>query len=345
MSKYTNQKMTLARHAKGDLEANIFKLVEEAAPEPAPGQILVRNFLASLEPGLAGAITGEDYLIPPLPVGADIPAFTVGTVIQSRSPAFREGDAVHIHGGWREYAAVDAEPNVPAQMRPFKLDLTRARHETWLAILGLSGFTAYIGMNVIAKPGANETVVVSAAAGAVGGIAGQYAKLSDARVIGIAGGPVKCAYVSDKLNFDEAIDYKAGMLASALDRVCRDGIDVYFENVGGEVLDAVWPRLNTYARIPLCGQVSQYSQSEKPVGPNLFEATIKRLKLIGFMGLDPHYAEYFPEFQRETLSAIEREVLDLNIDIVDGLENAGAAWMDLFSGKNMGKRLLRIGSP
>ena len=345
MNTLTNRKMTLARHAKGDLQANIFKLVEEAAPEPATGQILVRNHLVSLEPGLAGAITGEDYLIPPLAIGADIPAFTVATVIASRSPRFREGDMVHLHGGWKEHAVYDAEPAIPEQMRPFKIDPDRAAPETWLAMLGLSGFTAYLGINVIAKPQKSETVVVSAAAGAVGGMAGQFARLAGARTIGIAGGPTKCSYLVERLKFDEAIDYRAGALAKSLDRTCSNGIDVYFENVGGEVLEAVWPRLNTFARVPLCGQVSQYSQSDRPAGPNLFEATIKRVQLTGFMGLDPHHSEHFATFQRETLSAIERGQLDLNIDVVDGIENAAAAWLDLFTGGNMGKRLLRISTP
>lgn len=334
--------MTLARHAKGDIGADIFRLVEEPVPEPGPNQMLVKNALASLEPGLAGAVTGEDYLIPPLPIGADIPAFTVGTVISSRADAFREGDLVHIHGGWREYAVVDAEPQVPAQMRPFKLDLGRAPLESWLAMLGLSGFTAFIGMNLIAKAGPGDTVVVSAAAGAVGGMAGQMARLSGSRVIGIAGGPDKCHYVLKQLNFDDVIDYKGDNVPAALDRSCPDGIDVYFENVGGEVLNAVWPRLNTFARVPLCGQVSQYGQAERAAGPNLFEATIKRILLEGFMGLDPQHAEHFTSFQQETLSYIERQKMTLNIDIVEGLENAGSAWMGLFSGENMGKRLLRI---
>jgi len=280
-----NRKMTLARHAKGDLEPNIFKLVEEPVGKLNEGQILVRNAFASLEPGLAGAITGDEYLIKALEVGSDIPAFTVGTVVDSRSTLFKEGDAVHLHGGWKQYAVVDAEPPTPAQMHPFKLDLKQAPFETWLAMLGLSGFTAYIGMNLIAKPRQGETVVVSAAAGAVGGMAGQFAKLAGAQVVGVAGGKDKCDYVRNSLGFDDVVDYKTHSLESDFDQACPKGIDVYFENVGGEVLKAVWPRLNTYARVPLCGQVSQYSQSERAAGPNTLLMVWKMLAAHGWVYL------------------------------------------------------------
>lgn len=345
MTGAVNRRVVLARHAKGDLAPGIFRIEDVPVDEPGPGQILVRNHFASLEPGLAGAITGEAYLIAPMQIGAPVRATTVGTVVQSRSPLFAAGDAVQIQGSWQDYAVVDADPPVVAQLRPCKLDLQVAAAEQWLAMLGLSAFTAYLGIERIARTQPGETVVISAAAGGVGGMAGQYARLAGARVIGIAGGREKCAYVTDTLRFDAAIDYKSEPLPERLDRLCPDGIDVYFENVGGAVLDAVWPRLANFARVPLCGQVSQYGMAERPAGPNLFEATIKRLQLTGFMSLDARHADDFAAFQARTSAAIQAGEIDLRIDIADGLDNAESAWLGLLGGDNIGKRLLRISEP
>ena len=211
--------------------------------------------------------------------------------------------------------------------------------------LGMSAFTAYVGINIVAKPQPGETAVISAAAGAVGGMAGQYARIAGAKAVGIAGGEEKCRYVKEELKFDDALDYKKDDLGGQLDCHCPNGIDIYFENVGGAVLDAVWPRLNNYSRVPICGQVAQYQMSERPSGPNLFHAITKRITLTGIVVFDQPYSPYFKQFRGDTLQWLEQGKINLRLDIVDGLENAVQAWKGLLAGKNMGKRLLRISKP
>ncbi|SCW94253.1 hypothetical protein SAMN02927924_04461 [Sphingobium faniae] len=342
MSLNINRRIVLSRHSKGNIGADIFCIKEEEIPSPKDNELLVRNHLVSMEPGLAGAITGDDYLVPSLQIGDGITGFTIGTVVKSRSPKFQEGSLVHVRGGWQDFAVVSAEPDVPEQMRPFAIDLERVPAAIWISLLSLSAFTAYIGMHVVAKAARGDVVVVSAAAGAVGSVAGQVALANGARVIGIAGGPRKCAYLLNELKFDAAIDYQAPDFVEQLDAACPNGIDVYFENVGGQVLEAVWPRMNTFGRMPLCGQIAQYGAPARPRGPNLFEATIKRLTLTGIMGLDAIHGPYFAQFQKEILAAYERGQMKQRVDIVDGLENGPKAWLGLFSGGNIGKRLLKI---
>ena len=346
MAATTNRQMVLTRHVKGSPPDDVFSLVGISMAEPGPGQILIRNHLASVEPGIAGAITGEDvYAVPAYAVGDIIRSCTVGTVIKSRSPVFAEGDLVHAWGGWQDYAVLDATPDLAAQLCPYKIDTSRVPLETWMGPLGLSAFIAYIGIKLVANPRPGETAVISAAAGAVGGMAGQYARIAGARAVGIAGGQDKCHYVQEELKFDATLDYRKKNLGEQLDRHCPDGIDIYFENVGGAVLDAVWPRLNTFSRVPICGQIAQYQMSERPAGPNLFDAVIKRMTLTGIVVVDQPHSPYFEQFREDTLQWLEQGKIHLRLDIVDGLENAVQAWKGLLAGKNMGKRLLRISAP
>jgi NADPH-dependent curcumin reductase CurA len=272
-------------------------------------------------------------------IGQVMEGATVCEVVESKSDQLRPGDIVLAYLGWQEYATVPAKG-----LR--KLDPRAAPVSTALGVLGMPGLTAYTGLLNIGQPKAGETVVVAAAAGAVGSVVGQIAKIKGCRAVGVAGGAEKCAYVRDELGFDACVDHRSPDFRSALKNACPDGIDVYFENVGGAVLEAVIPMMNLFGRVPVCGLIAHYNASAPPEGPNqvpLLMAAIltKRLTFRGFIVTD--YSSQAADFQRDVGTWIREGRIKYREDIVDGLENTVSAFQGLLRGRNFGKLLVRVG--
>ena len=266
-------------------------------------------------------------------MGAVIEGRVVGEVVRSNHPGFREGDFAMGGYGWQLYSAVPGNGLL-------KLDHAEAPISTALGILGMPGMTAYIGLANIGQPKEGETVVVSAASGAVGAVAGQLAKRQGARVVGIAGGADKCRYVKDELGFDAALDHRSPDLGAALDKACPKGIDVYFENVGGAVQHAVFPRFNDFARMIMCGMISEYNDTAPRPGPNLMSVVRKRLRIQGFIVSDDW--QRYGEFRAVAAPLVKSGHLRYREDIVEGIDNAPAAFIGLLQGKNFGKLLVRL---
>src|SRR5439155_8449516 len=267
----------------------------------------------------------------PTVIGDVIAGRAVGQLVRSNDPAFRTGDYAAGGYGWQLYSAVPA-----SGLR--KLDPAEAPISTALGVLGMPGMTAYIGLSDIGQPKAGETVVVSAASGAVGAVAGQLAQKSGARVVGIAGGADKCRYVREELGFDAAVDHRSADLGAALDSACPNGIDVYFENVGGAVQQAVFLRLNDFGRVVMCGMISEYNDREPRPGPNLGAVVRKRLKIQGFIVSDQRHRQ--AEFRATVAPLVKSGRLKYREDIVDGLDRAPEAFIGLLQGKNFGKLLV-----
>jgi len=275
----------------------------------------------------------------PVPLGGVMQGESVATVIASKHPNYSEGDIVLAPTGWRTHALADR-----ADLR--KLDAAVVPVTTGLGVLGMPGFTAYAGLRVIGKPKPGETVVVAAASGPVGSLVGQLAKIAGARAVGIAGGPEKCAYVKDELRFDAAIDHRAADFPAQLAGACPNGIDVYFENVGGAIWQAVLPLLNKFARVPVSGLVAQYNGVGKGDGTDRLPATMreilsKRLTVRGFLNYE-FAAEHYAAFLREVGAGIADGRIRYREDIVDGLENAPEALIGMLEGRNFGKLIVRV---
>jgi NADPH-dependent curcumin reductase CurA len=275
----------------------------------------------------------------PVPLGGVMAGESVATVIASQHPRYSEGDVVLAHTGWRTHALSDR-----ADLR--KLDPAVAPVTTGLGVLGMPGFTAYGGLRVIGKPAPGETVVVAAASGPVGSLVGQLAKIAGARAVGIAGGPEKCAYVKEELRFDAAIDHRAPDFAAKLTAACPDGIDVYFENVGGAIWQAVLPLLNNFARVPVSGLIAQYNGVGKGDGTDRLPATMREilsrsLTVRGFMYYE-FAAEHYPAFLREVGAGIADGRIRYREDLVDGLERAPEAFIGMLEGRNFGKLIVRV---
>lgn len=301
--------------------------------------MLLANRYLSLDPYMRGRMSAAKSYAEPVAIGDTMVGATVAEVVASDNPGFRVGDTVLGFGGWQEFTASDGRG-----LR--KLDPSAAPVTTALGVLGMPGMTAYAGLRNIGRPKAGETVVVAAATGPVGSLVGQIAKRRGARAVGIAGGPEKCAYLRETLGFDAAIDHRAEDFPDALAAACPDGIDVYFENVGGAVFDAVLPLLNNFARIPVCGLVSAYNATELPDGPDrvplLMRAILsKRLHVQGFIVWD--YAAQEQDFLDEVGSWLRDGLIVHREDVVDGLENAPEAFAGLLKGRNFGKLIVRIG--
>jgi NADPH-dependent curcumin reductase CurA len=276
---------------------------------------------------------------PPVPLGGVMPGESVATVVVSNDPGYSEGDMVSAQTGWRTHALSDR-----ATLR--KLDPAIAPVTTALGVLGMPGFTAYGGLRVIGKPAPGETVVVAAASGPVGSLVGQLARTAGARAVGIAGGPEKCAYVKDELGFNAAVDHKAADFAAELAAACPDGIDVYFENVGGAVWQALLPLLNQFARVPVSGLVAQYNAAGPGDGPDRLPATMheilfKSLTVRGFINYE-FAAEHYPAFLREVGAGIADGRIRYREDFVDGLERAPEAFIGMLEGRNFGKLIVRV---
>jgi len=333
----TNHQIRLAARPVGLPKPSDWKPTEEPTPEPKDGQFLVELHYISLDPAMRGWMNEGKSYVPPVPIGDVMRAYGAGKVVASKHPGFAVGDHVAGVFGAQEYAVSDGRMVA-------KLDLGIAPMPVWLGTLGMTGLTAYFGLLDIGKPESGQTVVVSGAAGAVGSIAGQIAKLKGCRVIGIAGGPDKCGYLVDKLGFDAAIDYKQGDIKPALRQHCPKGVDVYFDNVGGDILDAVLTNLALHARIVLCGAISQYNATEGVKGPsNYLALLVFRASITGMVVFD--WAARYGEATRELVGWYKAGKLVSREHVVDGgLAKFSDALLMLYRGDNHGKLVLRVAS-
>jgi NADPH-dependent curcumin reductase len=329
-----NRQILLKSRPKGEPTPDNFELVERPVPEPGEGQFLVRHRFLSLDPYMRGRMSDARSYARPVGIGEVMQAGTVGEVVRSRHPDYREGDIVSLYGGWQDYALSNG-----AGAR--KLDASAAPPETALGVLGMPGMTAYCGLLDIGKPKPGETVVVSAASGAVGSVVGQIAKIKGARAVGIAGGAKKVEHVTRVLGFDACVDRRAPDFAARLAAACPNGIDVYFENVGGAVQDAVWPLLNDFARVPLCGLISQYNDETPRPGPDFRSILRKRITVRGFIVGD--FAKTTePDFRRDVTAWYREGRIKYREDVVEGLANAPKAFIGLLHGENFGKLLVKL---
>ena len=335
----TNRQILLASRPVGAPTANNFALAHTAVPVAGPGQVLLRTVYLSLDPYMRGRMSDAASYAAAADLNAPMLGATVCRVAASKHPDFAEGDWVLAYTGWQDYALSDGTGLT-------KLDANMARPSYALGVLGMPGFTAYMGLLDIGAPKAGETVVVAAATGAVGSVVGQIAKLKGCRVVGIAGGAKKCRSAVEELGFDACIDHHSPDLATHLAAACPQGIDVYFESVGGKVFDAVLPLLNTSARVPVCGLIAQYNATALPDGPDrspLLMRTLltKRIRMQGFIIFDD-YGHCYPEFVKDMGQWLTEGKIQFREDIVDGLENAPQAFIGLLEGKNFGKLVVRV---
>ncbi len=334
-----SRRIVLAARPRGLPKLADFRLEESAIPGPAEGELLLRTLYLSLDPYMRNRMDeiGPGYA-PSVALGAPMPGGTVSRVVESKNSKFQAGDLVLGSAGWQEYALSDGRDLLPLGNMP--------RPSLALGGLGMPGFTAYVGLLDIGRPKAGETVAVAAATGAVGSVVGQIAKLKGARVVGIAGTAEKCRWAIEQLGFDECLDHHDPRLPQQLSAACPNGIDVYFENVGGAIFEAVLPLLNIGARVPVCGIVAHYSDESPPPGPNrlpLLLSTVlrKRIHMQGFIILD-HYADRFEAFRRDMGEWVQAGRVKLREDLVDGLDNAPAALIGLLQGRNFGKVVVRV---
>jgi NADPH-dependent curcumin reductase CurA len=336
--KPVNRRIVLASRPKGEPRDEDFRMESLTIPEPGDGQVLLKTIYLSLDPYMRGRMSDAPSYATPVQIGEVITARTVSEVVESKSAGLRTGDIALCDAGWQEYYVTDPK-------RVQKLDPSAAPVSTALGVLGMPGLTAYTGMLNIGKPQPGETVVVGAAAGAVGAVVGQLAKIWGCRAVGIAGGPEKCAYVVKELGFDACVDHRSATLAAELKEACPKGIDIYFENVGGTVFEAVLPLLNPFARVPVCGLIAGYNATELPAGPNqtpllMRSILTKRLTFRGFIVTD--YASQYPEFLRDVSGWIKDGRMKYREDVVNGIENAVSAFQGLLQGKNFGKMLVKM---
>lgn len=335
-----NRQLTLAARPIGAPASQDFALQETAIPAPAKGEILLRTVFLSLDPYMRGRMSDAKSYADPVALGDTMVGGTVSRVHASQHPDFKAGDWVLSYSGWQDYALSNGEGLI-------KLDPQQVPPSYALGVLGMPGFTAYMGLLDIGQPKAGETIVVAAATGAVGAMVAQIGKLKGCKVVAIAGGAEKCTYALDTLGVDACIDHKADDFAEQLANACPEGIDVYFESVGGKVLDAVLPLLNTGARIPVCGLISQYNATALPDGPDrlgqlMGTILIKRMTVKGFIIFDD-YAHRYPEFAEQMASWLQQDKLHYREQIIDGLENAPQAFIGLLQGENFGKLVIRVG--
>ena len=335
-----NRQLVLAERPKGMPDANTLRLIESDVPVPAAGQMLLRTVYLSLDPYMRGRMSAGPSYAPAVEIGGVMVGGTVARVIASNIDGFAPGDWVLSYNGWQDYALSDGTGVTNLGKSP--------ENPSWaLGVLGMPGFTAWAGLTQIGDPKAGETLVVAAATGPVGGTVGQIGKLLGCRVVAIAGGPEKCAYAIEELGFDACIDHKAADFAEQLGKACPEGIDVYFENVGGKVLDAVIPLLNDHARVPVCGLISQYNATSLPEGPDrlswlMGEILRKKLRLQGFIIFDT-FGHLYPQFAEQMSDWVASGKIKYREEIIDGLEKAPAALIGLLKGENFGKRVIRVG--
>lgn len=339
MSDTLNHSLVLASRPDGSPTPANFRMEETPIPLPREGEVLLRVRYLSLDPYMRGRMSAARSYAAPVEVGAVMEGGTVAEVVVSRNPDYREGDVVLSHSGWQEYALSDG-----ADLR--KLDPDEAPVTTSLGVLGMPGFTAYSGLLTIGQPKPGETVVVAAASGAVGSVVGQIARIKGARAVGIAGGADKCAFVREELGFDAAVDHRAPDFPERLAEACPEGVDVYFENVGGKVWDGVFPLLNTFARIPVCGLIAQYNAVGVPEGPDrlpglMRQVLSKSLLIRGF--IQREFVDQRPAFYRDMAGWIREGRIRYREDIVEGgLAAVPEAFIGLLEGRNFGKLVVKI---
>ena len=327
-----NLQVVLASRPAPRVEESNFRLVEAPVPAPRDGECVVRVDWLSLDPYMRGRMNEGKSYAARVEVGQVMVGGTVGTVVASRHPKFAEGDRVLGALGWQRFAVSDGQGLMT-------LPDPRLPETAWLGAAGMPGITAWMGLGQIGAPKAGETVVVSAASGAVGSVAGQLARLAGCRTVGIAGGAAKCDYVVKELGFDACIDYKAGPVDAALKAAAPSGVDVYFDNVGGEILDAVLRRTNTGARIPLCGLISGYDGAEIPIR-NVFSLLVNRVRLQGFIVSDR--MDLWPVAMKELAGHVAAGRLKYRETIAHGLESAPRAFIGMLKGENFGKQLVMV---
>ncbi|SHO56914.1 NADP-dependent oxidoreductase [Vibrio quintilis] len=342
MSDSQNQRIVLASRPHGTPTQDNFRAETSDIPTPGAGELLLKTIYLSLDPYMRGRMSDAKSYAEPVAVNDVMVGGTVCRIEVSNHPDYQAGEWVLAYTGWQKYALSNGEGLLKLGQNPQNPSYA-------LGILGMPGFTAYMGLLDIGQPQAGETVVVAAATGPVGATVGQIAKLKGCRVVGIAGGKEKCRYATETLGFDACIDHHSDQLAQLLADVCPAGIDVYYENVGGKVFDAVMPLLNTKARIPLCGLVSQYNATELPPGPDRLSQLmgmllVKRIKVQGFIIFDD-YGHRYPEFAQAMNEWVSQGKIHYREQIVAGLENAPEAFMGLLEGKNFGKLVIQVAQP
>lgn len=342
MTHSTNRRIVLASRPVGAPVDHNFRLESVDKPIPAQGEMLLRSVYLSLDPYMRGRMSDAESYADPVAIDEVMVGGTVCQVEVSNHPDYEVGEWVLAFTGWQDYGISDGEGLIKMGKAP--------THPSYaLGVMGMPGFTAYMGLLDIGQPKQGDTLVVAAATGAVGSMVGQIGKLKGCRVIGVAGGEEKCRYAIEQLGFDECIDHKADDFAEQLAKACDQGIDIYYENVGGKVFDAVMPLLNTGARIPLCGLISQYNATELPAGPDrmsmlMAQLLIKRIKMQGFIIFDD-YAHRYGEFAAEMGQWLAEGKIHYREHLVEGLENAPQAFIGLLEGKNFGKLVVQTNQP
>ncbi len=339
MAATINRQWILSKRPEGLIEDNTFELVESTVVPPQEGEFLVRNLYLSFDPTQRGWLNDTRGYVEPVQLGEIMRASSVGQVVESRHADFSVGDLVVGGFGWQEFATTDGGGMIPARKVPPGIAPTNM-----LSVFGVTGLTAYFGMLDVGKPESGDTVVVSGAAGATGSVAGQIAKIQGCQVIGIAGGPAKCGWLVDQAHFDQAIDYKSENVLDRVRELCPSRVNVYFDNVGGQILDDMLLHIAIGARIALCGGISSGYGTDLPPGPkNYMQLVIQRARMEGFLILD--YAARFPEAVQQLAAWVSSGQITFQEDIQEGLENAPETLNRLFTGQNVGKQLLRIADP
>ena len=330
----TNRQILLKSRPTGEPSEDNFELVETPISGPGESEILVRTIYLSLDPYMRGRMSGRKSYTEPAEIGKVMVGGTVGQVVASKNPKFAEGEFVLSYDGWQEYAVSNGQG-----VR--KLDPSQARISHALGVLGMPGLTAYSGLLDVGQPKSGETVVVSAAAGAVGSLVGQIAKIKGCRAVGLAGSDEKCTYVTSELGFDACINYKSRDLDKAFRETCPGGIDVYYDNVAGRILEAALRHINHGARIPLVGLISQYNATDMPAGPNLLPLLVHRAMIKGYLVFD--HTHRTGEFLRDVSGWLKEGKVKYREDMVQGLEKAPRAFLGLFRGENFGKLVVKVG--
>ena len=333
-----NRRFVLASRPAGKPTVDNFRLEEVAVPEPGPGQVLLKTRYLSLDPYMRGRMSAAESYADPVAIGAVMVGGTVSEVVVSNNPKLAVGTLVSAFSGWQDYAVSDGNGLLPVDPR-----IPRPSYA--LGVLGMPGLTAYVGLLDIGEPKPGETVVLAASTGAVGSVVGQIAKLKGCRVVGIAGAKEKCEYAVKELGYDACISHYDDDMAQQLAAACPDGIDVYFENVGGSSWEAVMPLLNTFARVPVCGLIAHYNQTELPPGPDrmsMLQAMILRrsIKMQGF--IVGNYTDRIPAFVGDMTQWLAEGKIKYREDVVQGLENAPEAFLGLFQGANFGKLVVEV---
>ena len=326
-----NRRVVLASRPAGWVTEDNFRIESAAVPSPGEGEVLVKNLWLSLDPYMRGRISEAKSYVKGVELGEVMVGQTVGEVVQSRNSLFKPGDKVLTQLGWQLFGCAKDL---------FKVDGTKTPLSYYLGVLGMPGMTAYFGLKELGQPKAGETLVVSAASGAVGSVVGQLAKIWGCRAVGIAGGPEKCGYVTRELGFDACVDYKAGNLHRDLKEACPKGVDVAFENVGGEILDGVLRQMNLFSRVVVCGLIAEYNATEPYGYKNMRAVLVNRIRMQGMIVFD--WKERYGEALQALAGYLAAGRLKTRESVVEGLENAPRGLISLLKGGNFGKQLVKL---